>query len=125
MSSALLFTAAIICPIALMTVSLPVARKVGLWPFTFFAVLICWALTVLAVNAGWDEAFYAAISRHASDAEMQAASADGANMVFTLLFGWLPALVYCGSWHWFLKVALLRKPIATSQVADVRYSDPV
>ena len=95
MSSQSLFLAALIAPIFIMAFGVPFARKIGLRPFTIFATLVCWILIITTVSVVWDEAANDAVARHASGAELQKVTADGGSMVFTLLFGWLPALIYC------------------------------
>ena len=108
MSSSLSFLAALIVPVFITGLSVPLARRVGLVPLTFLAIPICHALLVLGVIASWDEMFNDAVARH-DNAAMNAASNDGANKAFTLLFGWIPATIYCGLWYAILKFGVLRK----------------
>ena len=76
------------------------------------AIVPCWVLLFLDANAYWDWRAADAVARHVSDAEMMDATADGANMLFILLFGWIPALIYCLMWQTVLWFAFFRKKSA-------------
>jgi hypothetical protein len=60
---------------------------------TFIAALLGWPVLLMAVIRAWDLRVEF-LPYNATTAELQAATADGANKVFTLLFGWIPSTLW-------------------------------
>ncbi len=84
------------------------ARKARFWEALLWIVCVT-MLTQAAMNFDvleyWDlRSDRTFADPRATVADMQAATADGANKVFTFLFGWIPALFYAlfwyGFWRW-------------------------
>lgn len=62
-----------------------------------FSIAITYLLINLAVHLKWDLINAQINTLPKSTAEdFQHATADGANLIFTLIFGWLPAIAYVG-----------------------------
>ena len=60
------------------------------------ATLAGWPLLLLAVNRAW-ELRVELLPPNATDEQRIDATADGANMLCTLLFGWLPSGIYAAA----------------------------
>jgi succinate dehydrogenase hydrophobic anchor subunit len=63
-------------------------------------IAITYLLINLAVNLKWDLRIDAVNSNsNATLEDLEYATADGANLIFTMLFGWIFAIVYVGWWE--------------------------
>lgn len=76
------------------------------------AIAVCYLLINLAVNLKWD-VIHAAVNAmpNPTEADLNWATADGANYVFARVFGWVSAATYVGWWELMWRL-LNRKIIA-------------
>ncbi|MSP43379.1 MAG: hypothetical protein EXR08_08455 [Alphaproteobacteria bacterium] len=64
------------------------------------AILVCYLLINLAVILKWDLIQQAVNAMpNPTDEDLHWATADGANLVFTRVLGWIPAATYVGWWE--------------------------
>lgn len=70
------------------------------WPkrtkiiYMLFVIGVCYLLIILSVSRVWELRLESAVTPE----QLEMATGDGANKVFTLFLGWIPASVYVGFW---------------------------
>ena len=64
------------------------------------AILVCYVLMNLAVHLNWNSLQQAVNANpNRTDEDLHRVTADGANILYMLILGWIPALTYVGWWE--------------------------